>query len=71
MEQLILDAGWTDLGPQKSAHLRAFQKGKYRMNYYPTTGSITVQLTTERYDSGDIYKKVTEEELKNDILPGY
>lgn len=71
MDEIIIKAGWTDLGPQKSPHVRAFIKGKYRMNYYPTTGTLTVQLTTQKYDSGDIYKKVTEEQLINDILPGY
>lgn len=70
MKEKIIKAGWVDLGPQKASHMMSFIKGKYRMNFYTTTGTITVQLITKQYDQGDIYRNVTNENI-DDVLSGY
>lgn len=53
--EVILQKKWVDLGPQKMKVMRSFKKGKYRLNYYTTTDTITIQDVNKRFDKGDIY----------------
>jgi len=70
MKDKILAYGWTDLGEQRMTSMKSFVKGTHRLNWYTTTGTMTVQLLAERYDQGDIHKEVTEDTL-DEILSTY
>lgn len=58
IEQLIEKYGFTNLGPQKMSILISCEYKDTRINIYTTTGTVTVQLKSEKYDPGEIFKKV-------------
>jgi len=72
MKEIILKNGWQDLGEQKLKVMQSFKKGKWRLNYYTTTGKITFQNTLLKYDKGNTYSiELLNENTLKSILDKY
>lgn len=71
IEKVAEGFGWTSMGPQKMIHMKSWSKGKWRMNLYSTTNTLTIQDTTKRFDKGEAFKEVTNDDFLKFILQSY
>ncbi len=62
IDEWMEELGWRSLGPQKMESMKSYIKGKWRMNFYTTKNSYTVQNATIKFDSGTMRGHVYNKE---------
>jgi hypothetical protein len=61
--KIALENGWEDMGPQKASYLISFLRNGQRMNFYLTTGTLTIQDASVPYDKGVTHRNVGMNEI--------
>ncbi len=65
LKEIIEAYGFVDLGIQKNPYMYSYKKGETRINYYHTTGTVTVQ---KEFGSCKTYRDIHTDEQMEKIL---